>query len=188
MKISLRKSSVGSTLAFALCGLLLAAGCAGNEPKETHPTPDYSPITVTNPPIESKPASITNLPPPRRLSRRERPQSLADAKVGRLYQPKQKLSDYDKAFVDSVREHWYEMLDNSSYRETTNGKVTLEFRLLRDGSISDIKVVKTSVNPEMTALCRQTLLNAAPFPPWPRSMRLQTGKDERTIQFDFDFN
>lgn len=170
--------------------LSLVGGCAGNNPKETRPTPVSSPIVVTNPPGESMSGSSTNSLASRRISTRAQPQTLQarQDKTRTLREPEQKLEVYDKAFVDSVKQHWYDLLDRSGFNYETKGKVILEFRLLRDGSISDIEVVQTTVNAKLTKLCKQALLDPAPFRPWPRSMRLQIGKDYREITFTFYFD
>lgn len=187
MKMPFRKS--GARFRFlsviAICVLLLVTGCAGNKLMETIPAPAYSPITVTNPPDESKIANSTNSPPARRLSR---PQRLQEARAPIFYKPEQESSDYDEALIASVQQHWYELLDRSEYDRTTKGEVTLEFRLEADGSISDIEVVQTTVSAQMTALCKQAIIDGAPFQRWPTSMRLQMDTDYRKIQFKFDFD
>lgn len=112
----------------------------------------------------------------------------ARARTEIVYEREQKLSDYDRAFVDSVQEHWYELLERSEYNETTKGKVTLAFRLLRDGSISNIEVVQATVDAEGTELCKQALLDAAPFPALPPSILSKMSKDYRKIRFEFRFD
>lgn len=146
-------------------------------------------MPITHPAAESKTVSSTNSVLAQPLSRREgRAFEEGRQQAKALYQLKKKPSGYDKDLIDSVQENWYELLDSLPHPESPKGRVTIEFRLLSGGSISNIKVAGTTVNTEMTALCKQAILNAAPFSPSPPSMRSQFSKGYREIQFTFYFD
>ena len=51
---------------------------------------------------------------------------------------------YDAAFIAAVQQRWYDLLENSPFTQRS-GKVVLEFRLMEDGRITDMKVMDNDV-------------------------------------------
>lgn len=95
---------------------------------------------------------------------------------------------YDAAFIESVEDRWFGLLDNMSYNGYRRGRVVLQFRLNYDGRITDMKVVENTVGETLGLLCQKAVLDPAPFEKWPREMRLMVDKDYREIQFAFYYN
>jgi TonB family protein len=64
----------------------------------------------------------------------------------------------------------------------------LEFHLHANGSVSEVTVVESKIDPILAELCQAAVKDVAPFAPWPDEMRRQIGKDDRIVRFNFNFN
>ncbi len=96
--------------------------------------------------------------------------------------------EYDRAFIDAVRDRWYSLLDQKRYDGYQRGKVVLQFALNSDGRITDMKTVETSVDLGLSLLCEMAVLDPAPYAPWPIEMRRAIEGNTRTVTFTFFYN
>ena len=94
---------------------------------------------------------------------------------------------YDAAFIAAVQQRWYDLLDTSRFTQRS-GKVVLEFRLMYDGRITDLKVHGNDVGELLGLLCERAILDPAPYPPWPSDMRRMIGQNYREVTFTFYYN
>jgi hypothetical protein len=95
---------------------------------------------------------------------------------------------YDAAFVDAVRQRWYDLLDQRNYAQERSGKVVLQFHLKFDGTITDMEFKDNTVGDMLGIFCRKAVEDPAPYDKWSREMRLMVGKDFREIRFTFYYN
>ena len=95
---------------------------------------------------------------------------------------------YDAALIEAVQSRWYDLLDNIGYDGYRRGKVTLDFRLMYDGRVTDVKILDNSVGDMLGLLCQKAVLDPAPYDRWPREMRLMVDKDYREVTFTFYYN
>jgi outer membrane biosynthesis protein TonB len=98
---------------------------------------------------------------------------------------KTSYGDYDREFIDAVRTRWYQLLEN---RSTGSGKVVVEFRMLPDGRITNLKIAQNEVNELLGIICQQAIDDPAPYRPWPEEMRRDIGKDYRDVTFTFFYS
>lgn len=91
---------------------------------------------------------------------------------------------YDAAVIAAIQSRWYALLDSQPLTRTT-GKVTLAFHLNYDGSITDMKVVESTVSGLLSAMCQRAILDPAPFGVWPSDMRRMIGANFRDVTFTF---
>jgi hypothetical protein len=92
------------------------------------------------------------------------------------------LGDYLGLMVETVKAHWYQLLETQA-TETT-GKVVLHFRLHPDGRISDMKMVQNEVSDLLGMTCQRAVLDPK-FPKWTREMRLNLPNDFYDMTFTF---
>jgi hypothetical protein len=92
------------------------------------------------------------------------------------------LGDYIQRMVETVRAHWYQLLENQM--ADASGKVVLRFRLHPDGHISDMTVLQNEVTGLLQMACERAILDPK-FPKWPREMRLDLPNDYYDITFSF---
>jgi hypothetical protein len=77
---------------------------------------------------------------------------------------------YDKALVSSVMKNWDNLLNEQKKLAMTPGKVVIKFELHYDGSIKNLKIVKSSMDDFFTQICVTAINEQAPFPKWPDAM------------------
>jgi len=94
---------------------------------------------------------------------------------------------YDAAFIAAMQHRWYDLLDSSQFTQQS-GKVVLEFRLMYDGRITDMKVNGNDVGELLGLLCQRAVLDPAPFAQWPSDMRRKIGQNYREVTFTFYYN
>lgn len=95
---------------------------------------------------------------------------------------------YDAAVVAAIQRRWYDLLEDRNYALERSGRVVLEFRLLQDGRISDMKVLDNNVGDFWGLICQKAIEDPAPYAKWPASMRREIGKDYREVRFTFHYN
>jgi hypothetical protein len=94
---------------------------------------------------------------------------------------------YDAAFIAAVQQRWYDLLDNSQVVQRS-GKVVLQFRLIYDGRITDMRVNDNNVGELLGLLCQRAVLDPAPYAKWPSDMRRLIGENFREVTFTFYYN
>ena len=161
-------------------------------------------IPGTGAPVSANPL-ITDPSPPPRL---ERPRTLAQAYAQNPMLAGQRMKQeggvphlgrvsvdakgstfgvYDAAFIAAVEERWFQLID--SYRDKggvlRQGKVTLDFKLLFDGRITEMKTAQASTGDVQSLMCERAVLDPAPYARWPGEMRQQIQADFREVRFTF---
>jgi hypothetical protein len=94
--------------------------------------------------------------------------------------------DYDQEFIDAVRNHWYQLLENVTVDGT--GKVVIEFRLLPDGRITHLQIAQTDMSDLLSLVCQRAIQEPAPYKPWPLEMRSAIPKEYRDVTFTFYYS
>jgi len=91
--------------------------------------------------------------------------------------------DYDRLFVNAVQARWDFLLQNQ--QPTPVGEVRVEFKLHYDGRITDLKVIRNTVDSFFSLLCQKAILDNSPYPRWTTEMRRELAGDERDVTFTF---
>lgn len=94
---------------------------------------------------------------------------------------------YDAAFIAAVQDRWYTILDAYPY-SLRSGKVVLQFKLLPDGRITDLKVQEDTVGELQSLFCQRAIKEPSPYAPWPSDMRRMIGDNSRDVTFTFYYN
>ena len=94
---------------------------------------------------------------------------------------------YDAAFIEAVQRRWYDLLDGRGFVQGRQGRVTVEFNLMYDGRVADMKIMDNNVGEVLGLLCEKAVLDPAPFPTWPSDMRRMLG-NSRVVRFTFYYN
>lgn len=186
---------------------------------EPKPTPEPEPEERVNAEAEEqqKPGDLAMAKPTTRPEEeaprigRDRPRTLAQARLEKgLVGEKMKLDGgarreslaasfnvkgtpfgvYDRAVVEAIQNHWYNLLDTRDFARERSGKVVLEFFLHYDGRITDLRIVESTVGePGLLAyLCQKAVEEPSPYAPWPSDMRRLARADYRHVRFTFYYN
>ncbi|HWN93856.1 MAG TPA: hypothetical protein VNT99_02375 [Methylomirabilota bacterium] len=98
------------------------------------------------------------------------------------------FGNYDSVFINMVEQRWYSLLDNNRFMLDRRGKVSLTFELHYDGRITNLRTQEQTVDEVWAILCQKAILDPAPFPKWPTSMRQVVGSDVREVRFTFYYD
>jgi outer membrane biosynthesis protein TonB len=92
---------------------------------------------------------------------------------------------YDAAVVEAIQQRWDDLLDSGSFAQDRSGRVTLQFHLNYDGTITDMRVLDNTVGELLGYVCQQAITQPAPYAKWPDDMRREIGQNFREITFTF---
>jgi hypothetical protein len=154
---------------------LLAAGCRSDSREQT-PSPLKEAIQeLTHNPFTPKPEPISTPGPPYVTISKSSP-----------------FAAYDEPIANLIEKNWYQILDNDhSGAAAKRGLVVATFELHSDGTITDIKVTKSTVGEEYVSACEKAISMSFPYKPWPEEMRKKiqkdSGSDLRDISFTFKY-
>jgi hypothetical protein len=138
------------------------------------------------PPVYQKPRTLAEAMArygaPGQLTRQRggRPSISSDVSVDAIGTP---LGEYMQNMVRVVQSHWYQLLEDRTPDKT--GKVVLHFRLLPDGSITNMKMEQNEVSDLLGATCQLAVTQPAPYGKWPSEMRLSLPHDYHDVTFTF---
>jgi hypothetical protein len=154
---------------------LVAAGCRSNS-SEQAPSPLMEVMQeLTHNPFTPKPETISAPGPPHVTISGSSP-----------------FAAYDEPIVNLIEKNWYQILDgNHSGAAVKGGLVVATFELHSDGTITNIKVTKSTVGEEYVAACERAISMSFPYKPWPEEMRKKVekdgGRDVRDVLFTFKY-
>jgi hypothetical protein len=94
---------------------------------------------------------------------------------------------YDAAIIAAVQNCWYELLDSQNFMRDGIGKVTVQFHLNSDGTVTEVKIIdsETTVDSALALLCARAIKDPSPYARWPEEMRHQIGENHREVTFTF---
>jgi TonB family protein len=92
---------------------------------------------------------------------------------------------YLQRVVYAVKMHWYNLIPESARAPMMkNGKLAIEFSILKDGSMSGLRLVATSGDDALDRAARGGITDSNPFPPLPSEFRGQFIQ----LRFKFYYN
>jgi hypothetical protein len=94
------------------------------------------------------------------------------------------FGEYDAALIRAIQERWYALIDSSTLTPRS-GKVVLEFNLMYDGRISEMKLMETEVGEALAYLCERAVTDPSPYPKWPLDMHRMIGGNIRPVKLTF---
>ena len=101
--------------------------------------------------------------------------------------PKESLfREYDAKMIGRIEKRWLELTPLIQMRGA--GQVVVDFLLKPDGQVSDVRVRPTRLLGFAVEICKQAILDCAPFDPWPAEMRRLIGETGREVTFAFNYS
>ena len=92
--------------------------------------------------------------------------------------------DYTQRMMEAIQSSWWSIIERSRFEGVTRGRVTVSFRLHRDGTVTDAKVLGTEVTRVMTLACKDAVMAPAPFDIWRADMVAEFGESD-TVRIHF---
>ena len=92
--------------------------------------------------------------------------------------------DYTQRMLEAIQSSWWSIIERSRFESVTRGNVIVRFRLHRDGTVTDARVLSTEVTRVMTLACKDAVMAPAPYDIWRADMVAMYGEsDTVTINF-----
>ena len=92
--------------------------------------------------------------------------------------------DYTQRMLEAVQSSWWSIIERSHFEGVSRGRVTVRFRLHRDGTVTDVQVLGSEVTRVMTLACKDSVMAPAPYDIWRADMVAMYGEsDTVTINF-----
>lgn len=92
--------------------------------------------------------------------------------------------DYAQRMLEAVQSSWWSIIERSKFEGVTRGRVTVRFRLHRDGTVTDAEIIRNEVTRVMSLACKDAVMAPAPYDVWRADMVAMYGEsDTVTINF-----
>ena len=94
--------------------------------------------------------------------------------------------DYTQRMMEAIQSSWWSIIERSRFESVSRGRVTVSFRLHRDGTVTDAKIHGSEVTRVMTLACKDAVMAPAPYDIWRADMVAMYGEsDTVTINFHY---
>ena len=92
--------------------------------------------------------------------------------------------DYTQRMLEAIQSSWWSIIERSQFEGVQRGRVTVRFRLHRDGTVTDATVLSNEVTRVMSLACKDAVMAPAPYDAWRADMVALYGEsDIVTINF-----
>jgi outer membrane biosynthesis protein TonB len=92
--------------------------------------------------------------------------------------------DYTQRMLEAIQSSWWSIIERSRFESVSRGNVIVRFRLHRDGTVTDARVLSSEVTRVMTLACKDAVMAPAPYDIWRADMVAMYGEsDTVTINF-----
>lgn len=92
--------------------------------------------------------------------------------------------DYTQRMLEAIQSSWWSIIERSRFEGAARGRVTVRFRLHRDGTVTDATILHNEVSRIMSLACQDAVTAPAPYDIWRADMVALFGEsDIVTINF-----
>ena len=95
------------------------------------------------------------------------------------------FGEYDAAIFEAIQQYWNNELDSQKFAQDRSGRVTIQFHLNYDGTVTDVQILNNTVGVLLGSVCQNAIEVPAPFARWPSDMRREIGENYRQITVTF---
>jgi hypothetical protein len=98
------------------------------------------------------------------------------------------VREYDQHFEKAIQHRWDDLVVQLNDADYEAGRVVLRFQLHADGTVSDMKELENTVTGSLGLLCEKSILDPAPFEPWPTNMLSVIQTNSRSLTYTFFYH
>jgi hypothetical protein len=92
--------------------------------------------------------------------------------------------DYTQRMLEAIQSSWWSIIERSQFESIQRGRVSVRFRLHRDGTVTDATILSNEVTRVMSLACKDAVMAPAPYDIWRADMVALYGEsDIVTINF-----
>ena len=95
------------------------------------------------------------------------------------------FGEYDAAMFAAIQQYWDNELDSRQFALDRTGRVTIQFNLNYDGTVTDVKILNNTVGILLGSVCQDAIEGPVPFARWSSGMRGEIGRNYRQITVTF---
>jgi hypothetical protein len=95
------------------------------------------------------------------------------------------FGNYDELVIIAIQQRWFDLLEQQDFTRGRTGKVVLEFRMMADGKVTNMRVADCDVGDLLAIVCQKAVLDPSPYAPWPPEMKRKIGVNFREVRFTF---
>ena len=92
--------------------------------------------------------------------------------------------DYTQRMLEAIQSSWWSIIERSQFEGLSRGRVTVSFRLHRDGTVTDAQILANEVTRVMSLACKDAVMAPAPYDVWRADMVAMYG-DSDTVTISF---
>lgn len=92
--------------------------------------------------------------------------------------------DYTQRMLEAIQSSWWSLIERSQFEGVARGRVTVRFRLHRDGTVTDAVILGNEVTRVMSLACKDAVMAPAPYDRWRADMVALYGESD-TVTIDF---
>ena len=137
-------------------------------------------LGCTAPELEERETKITMAQPPKETNDAGRVRFNGVAPKDSVFR------EYDAKMIGRIEKRWLELTPLIQMRGA--GQVVVDFRLRYDGQVTEVQVRPTRLLGFAVEICKQAILDCAPFDPWPAEMRRLIGETGQEVTFTFNYS
>lgn len=94
--------------------------------------------------------------------------------------------DYMQRMMEAIQSSWWSILEKSKFESVARGRVVIQFKMCRDGSVVDVEILRSEVPQILAFACKDAVQAPAPFDAWREDMVALFGEDDIvTITFHY---
>jgi hypothetical protein len=95
------------------------------------------------------------------------------------------FGNYDEQVIIAIQQRWFQLLEQQDFTRGKTGKVVLEFRMMSDGRVTNMRVAENDAGDLLAIVCQKAVLDPVPYAPWPADMKRKIGVNFREVRFTF---
>jgi len=95
------------------------------------------------------------------------------------------FGNYDAAMFEAIEQYWDDELERNNYADDRQGRVTIQFILNYDGTVTDLEITHNEVGILFASYCQQAIYQTAPYAKWPDEMLRTIGSTHRPVTLTF---
>lgn len=89
--------------------------------------------------------------------------------------------DYTQRMMEAIQSSWWSILEKSKFESVARGRVVVQFKLCRDGSVMDAQILRSEVPQILALACKDAVQAPAPFDAWREDMVAMFGEEDIVI-------
>lgn len=89
--------------------------------------------------------------------------------------------DYTQRMMEAIQSSWWSIIEKSKFETVARGRVVVQFKIYRDGSVVDVQILRSEVPQILALACKDAVQAPAPFDSWREDMVALFGEEDIVV-------